>query len=75
MLTERLHVVFVGINPGRRSAAAGHSFHGAGNRFWPALYRAGFTPRVLHPAEERLLLGWGMGITSIVRRGTPRRRS
>jgi TDG/mug DNA glycosylase family protein len=72
VLAEGLRVVFVGINPGLASAVAGHSFHNAGNRFWPALHRSGFTPRQLRAEEERLLLDWGMGITSIVRRPTAR---
>lgn len=72
VLAEGLRVVFVGINPGLSSAAAGHSFHTPGNRFWPALHRSGFTPRRLRAEEERLLLGWGLGITSIVRRPTAR---
>jgi TDG/mug DNA glycosylase family protein len=44
-----LHVLFVGINPGLRSAEVGHNFARPGNRFYPALYAAGFTPRVLVP--------------------------
>nr|WP_086863301.1 G/U mismatch-specific DNA glycosylase [Amycolatopsis lexingtonensis] len=72
VLAEGLRVVFAGINPGLSSAAAGHSFHTPGNRFWPALHRSGFTPRQLRAEEERLLLGWGLGITSIVRRPTVR---
>ncbi|MCR6487359.1 G/U mismatch-specific DNA glycosylase [Amycolatopsis sp. OK19-0408] len=72
VLDEGLRVVFVGINPGLASAVAGHSFHTPGNRFWPALHRSGFTPRQLRAEEERLLLGWGLGITSIVRRPTAR---
>jgi TDG/mug DNA glycosylase family protein len=72
VLAEGLRVVFVGINPGLSSAAAGHSFHTPGNRFWPALHRSGFTPRLLRADEERLLLGWELGITSIVRRPTAR---
>ncbi|WP_328451347.1 G/U mismatch-specific DNA glycosylase [Amycolatopsis sp. NBC_00438] len=72
VLAQDLRVVFVGINPGLAAAAAGHSFHGAGNRFWPALHRSGFTPRRLRAEEERLLPDWGLGITSIVRRPTAR---
>jgi TDG/mug DNA glycosylase family protein len=72
VLAEGLHVVFVGINPGLSSAAAGHSFHTPGNRFWPALHRSGFTPRQLRAEEERLLPDWGLGITSLVRRPTAR---
>ncbi|MEV4142798.1 G/U mismatch-specific DNA glycosylase [Amycolatopsis sp. NPDC049691] len=72
VVAEGLRVLFVGINPGLSSAAAGHSFATPGNRFWPALHRSGFTPRRLSAEEEGLLPGWGLGITSIVRRPTAR---
>lgn len=65
-----LNVLFCGINPGLYSAAVGHHFARPGNRFWPALHAAGFTPRLLDPAEERELLGLHLGITNIVRRAT-----
>jgi double-stranded uracil-DNA glycosylase len=65
-----LAVVFVGINPGLYSAAVGHHFARPGNRFWPALYRAGITPRMLFPYEERELLNLGCGITNVVSRAT-----
>ena len=42
-----LSVLFVGINPSLRSAEVGHHFARPGNRFWPTLYAAGFTPRQL----------------------------
>jgi TDG/mug DNA glycosylase family protein len=61
-------VLFVGINPGLMSAATGHHFARPGNRFWPALHRAGFTPRLLKPAEQRHLLQLGFGITNLVNR-------
>ncbi|MFC4033959.1 G/U mismatch-specific DNA glycosylase [Streptomyces polygonati] len=67
-----LAVLLVGINPGLSSAAAGHHFATPGNRLWPALHRAGFTPRRLAAAEEDELLELGIGITSIVRRPTAR---
>jgi len=60
----------VGINPGLYSAATGHHFARPGNRFWPALHAAGFTPRLLHPSEQRELLDAGYGITNLVNRGT-----
>ena len=47
-----LRVLFCGINPGLVSAATGHHFARPGNRFWPALHGAGFTPRRLLPAEQ-----------------------
>ncbi len=50
--TQPLRVLFSGINPGLVSAATGHHFARPGNRFWPALHGAGFTPRRLLPAEQ-----------------------
>src|SRR4030066_267752 len=66
----RLKVLFVGINPGLYSAAVRHHFARPGNRFWPALQRAGLTPRLLCPDEERELLKHGLGITNIVSRAS-----
>jgi double-stranded uracil-DNA glycosylase len=63
-------VLFCGINPGLYSAATGHHFARPGNRFWPALHAAGFSERLLHPSEERLLLQSGYGITNLVARST-----
>jgi len=60
-----LKVLFVGINPSLYSAAVGHHFARPGNRFWPALHAAGFSDRLLHPSEGRLLLDGGYGITNI----------
>ncbi|HEV3448298.1 MAG TPA: G/U mismatch-specific DNA glycosylase [Gemmataceae bacterium] len=70
LLAPGLDVVFCGINPGLYSGAVGHHFARPGNRFWPALYSAGFTHRLLSPFEERELLDLGLGITNIVARAT-----
>jgi TDG/mug DNA glycosylase family protein len=67
-----LRVLFCGINPGLLSAATGHHFGRPGNRFWPALHGAGFTPRRLLPAEQGQLPGLGLGITNLVARATAR---
>lgn len=67
-----LRVLFCGINPGLVSAATGHHFARTGNRFWPALHGAGFTPRLLSPAEQDLLRGLGLGVTNVVARATAR---
>jgi double-stranded uracil-DNA glycosylase len=66
-----LRVLFVGINPGLVSGATGHHFARPGNRFWPTLHGAGFTPRVLRPDEDQALLELGIGITNLVARTTP----
>jgi len=70
LIDSRLRVLFCGINPSLYSAAVGHHFARPGNRFWPTLFRAGFTSRVLKPDEERELLALGIGITNIVPRAT-----
>jgi TDG/mug DNA glycosylase family protein len=67
-----LRVLFSGINPGLYSAATGYHFARPGNRFWPALYAAGFTERVLRPEEQEELLALGLGITNVVARATAR---
>jgi TDG/mug DNA glycosylase family protein len=70
IIAPGLCTLFCGINPGLYSAAVGHHFARPGNRFWPALYAAGLTPRLLQPAEDGALLQWGYGITNIVDRAT-----
>jgi double-stranded uracil-DNA glycosylase len=65
-----LRVLFVGINPSLRSAEVGHHFARPGNRFWPALHAAGFTPRLLTPTEDRLLPSFGLGVVNLVSRPT-----
>ena len=70
VIAKGLRALFCGINPGLYSAAVGHHFARPGNRFWPALYRAGFTDRLLAPFEENLLLDLGYGITNLVARST-----
>jgi len=68
----KLNVLFCGINPGLYSAATGWHFARPGNRFWPALYASGFTPRLLAPREQTELPGSGLGITNLAPRATAR---
>ncbi|KAA8889394.1 mismatch-specific DNA-glycosylase [Nocardia colli] len=70
ILAPELDVLFCGINPGLSSAAVGLPFATHGSRWWPALHRSGFTPRVLAPAEADRLPTWGLGLTTMVRRPT-----
>jgi double-stranded uracil-DNA glycosylase len=60
-----LRLLLVGINPGIRSSETGHHFAHPANRFWPALFAAGITPRLLTPAEQHLLPQLGIGITNL----------
>ena len=72
VISRGLRVLFCGINPGMMSAATGHHFAKAGNRFWPALHLSGFTPRQLKPAEQAELLSYRLGITNVVDRPSAR---
>jgi TDG/mug DNA glycosylase family protein len=71
-------LLFVGINPGLWTAAAGAHFARRGNRFWPALHAAGITPRLVDAsagmtADDRVMvLDLGIGITNLVPIATAR---
>jgi len=70
VLAPDLACVFCGINPGRVSAAAAAHFANPRNDFWRLLHDAGFTPRLLAPAEQLELLSLGYGITNAAYRTT-----
>jgi double-stranded uracil-DNA glycosylase len=70
VIAPSLKVLFCGINPGLYSAFTGNHFARPGNRFWPAIHASGFSERLLHPSERRLLLKDGYGITNLVGRAT-----
>lgn len=70
VIAPGLQVLFCGINPGLYSGATGHHFARPGNRFWPAIYQAGFTSRLLAPDDFPELLAAGYGITNLVARTT-----
>ena len=66
-----VRVLFVGINPGIRSAAVGHHFAGPSNRFWKLLSESGLVPEPLTWSDDGRLPQWGLGITNLVARATP----
>ncbi|HYC58373.1 MAG TPA: G/U mismatch-specific DNA glycosylase [Thermoanaerobaculia bacterium] len=70
VIAPNLDVLFCGINPGLYTAAVQQHFGRPGNRFWPVLYRSGFTPRLFSPSEQYELLDLGLGITNVVARAT-----
>jgi TDG/mug DNA glycosylase family protein len=72
LVAKNLIVLFAGINPGLYTAAIGRHFGRPGNRFWPALYAGGFTPRLFSPFESDRLLDLNLGITNVVDRATAR---
>lgn len=66
-----VRVLFVGINPGVRSALTGHHFAGFSNRFWRLLTDSRLVPEPITYEDDDRLPEWGYGITNIVPRATP----
>lgn len=70
--------LIVGINPSLWSSAVQAPFARPGNRFWPALFDAGITDRLidasegLSDAELQQLFDAGIGFTNLVERTTAR---
>jgi TDG/mug DNA glycosylase family protein len=73
-----LRLLFVGINPGLWTAATSTHFAHPGNRFYPALLRAGIIDRPIDRGtgmtdeDRRYLVERGIGITNLVNRATAR---
>ena len=66
-----LRVLFVGINPGVRSALTGHHFAGFSNRFWKLLTESKLVPEPITYEDDARLLEWGYGVTNLVARPSP----
>lgn len=71
-------LLFVGINPGLWTAATGAHFARRGNRFWPALFRAGIIERPIDPSDgmapedSAYVISRGIGISNLAPRATAR---
>lgn len=65
-------MVFCGINPGMTAAVSGHHFSSPSNRFWKIIHLAGFTPSRILPENDRSILDFGCGLTTVVPRATRR---
>ena len=70
-LAHDLLILFVGINPGLRSAEVGHHFAGYSNRFWKLLNEARLVPMPVTCNDDWRLPEWRYGLTNIVARPTP----
>lgn len=66
-----VRVLFVGINPGIRSAETGHHFAGYSNRFWKLLYESRLVAGPVTCEDDDRLPAFGYGITNICARATP----
>lgn len=63
-----VRILFVGINPGLRSAATGHHFAGHSNRFWKLLFESTLVSEPLTYLDDWRLPEWGLGLTNIIQR-------
>jgi double-stranded uracil-DNA glycosylase len=70
VIVAKPRILFVGINPGRRSALLGHHFAGLGNPFWRLLHASGLTPALLAPEEDQRLAELGLALTNLCPRPT-----
>ena len=64
-------MLFVGINPGVRSALTGHHFAGFSNRFWKLLRESTLVPEPITYEDDRRLVEWQLGITNLIARPSP----
>ncbi|MCD6075675.1 MAG: mismatch-specific DNA-glycosylase [Rhodospirillales bacterium] len=65
VLAPNLKIVFCGSAAGTKSAQLGMPYAGPGNKFWPTLHAAGFTPTLWHPSDFKKLPTLGYGLTDI----------
>jgi TDG/mug DNA glycosylase family protein len=63
-----VRILFIGINPGLRSAATGHHFAGYSNRFWRLLFESELVTEPLTHQDDWRLPDWGLGLTNLIRR-------
>ena len=66
-----VRVLFIGINPGVRSAQTGHHFAGYSNRFWKLLWESKLVPEPVTYEDDDRLPAFGFGITNLIARPSP----
>jgi TDG/mug DNA glycosylase family protein len=78
LVGPEVRLLLVGINPGLHTVAVQAHFSRRGNRFYPALYRAGIVDHLIdasegfRPGDREHLLARGVGITGLVPFATAR---
>ncbi len=70
VVVDHPRILFVGINPGRRSGEIGHHFAGKGNPFWRLLHASGLTPTLLTAEQDARLAEWRFALTNVCPRVT-----
>lgn len=68
-LAPNLLVLFIGLNPGIRTAQTGHAYNHPSNLFWKLMYSSGVLPVRCTADEDRTLPArFSLGLTNIVAR-------
>lgn len=67
LLAPGLKIVFCGTATGKVSADREEYYAGPGNKFWSVLFEVGLTPKRLNPGDYKILLGFGIGLTDVVK--------
>jgi len=70
ILFPGIRVLFVGDNPGIKSAADGHWYAHATNHFWPLLFESGLIPEPLTSEKDMKVTKYGIGLTCLVGRSS-----
>jgi len=70
-IPQNLHTLFVGVNPGIRSAKIGHYFAGHSNYFWKLIAASGVWPKPLTTFDDDQMVEQGFGFTDTCKRPTP----
>lgn len=65
-----LKVIFIGFNPGLRSAHLGHHYAGRSNRFWKLLFQSDLISQPLRAEDDQRLLSYRYGSINLVDRPT-----
>lgn len=66
-LQPGLDLVFVGFNPGERSARLGHYYAGIGNLFWQGLFHSGLVNIPLTFSDDWRLPQYSIGLTDLAK--------
>lgn len=69
-LQPKMDVMFVGTNPGKRSASIGHYFAGKSNMFWKLLFESKLTSERLYTETDFKIQEYNYGLTDVVKRPT-----
>lgn len=67
VLAPGLRIVFCGTAVSVTSAQVGAYYARPGNKFWPTLFKVGFTPRQLRPEEYATITRYGLGLTDLAK--------